>query len=51
MRFCHRMRNADSGSDIAILNQFGVQLDLEARRPSRVADDLRKNAQSFLAVD
>ena len=51
MRFCHRMRNADTGSDIAILNQFGVQLDLDARRPSRVADDLRENAQSFLAVD
>ena len=51
MRFCHRMRNGDTGSDIAILNQFGVQLDLDARRPSRVADDLRENAQSYLAAD
>ena len=51
MRFCHRMRNADTGSTIARLSQFGVQLDLDARKPSRVADDLRANAQSLLLAN
>ena len=48
LRFCHRMRNAKTGAEIASLSQFGVQLDLDARRPSRVADDLRARAQEML---
>ena len=51
MRFCHRMRNAETGADIAGLSQFGVQLDLDARRPSRVADDVREQAKAFLAAN
>ena len=50
MRFYHRMRNAETGADIAGLSQFGVQLGLDARRPSRVADDVRERAQEFLAA-
>ena len=51
IRFYHRMRNAETGADIAGLSQFGVQLDLDARRPSRIADDLRKHAQALLAAN
>ena len=50
IRFYHRMRNAETGADIATLSQFGVQLDLDARRPSRIADDLREKAQALLAT-
>lgn len=49
LRFYHRMRNAESGAHIAGLSQFGVQLDLDARRPSRIADDLRERAATLLA--
>jgi len=49
LRLYHRMRNAETGADIAGLSQFGVQLDLDARRPSRIADDLRERAQALLA--
>ncbi len=51
MRLFHRMRNGETGADIASLSQFGVQLDLDARRPSRVADDVRQRAQAFLAAN
>jgi acyl-CoA thioesterase FadM len=50
MRLYHRMRNAETGADIAGLSQFGVQLDLDARRPSRIADDLRERAQALRAT-
>jgi|TARA_B100000959_G_scaffold137179_2_gene144258 acyl-CoA thioesterase FadM len=50
LRLCHRMRNAQTGADIASLSQFGVQLDLDARRPSRIADDIRARAQIILAA-
>ncbi len=51
VRFYHRMRNAETGADIAGLSQFGVQLDLDARRPSRIADDVRERAEALLASD
>ena len=50
LRLCHRMRNAETGADIAGLSQFGVQLDLDARRPSRIADDVRAQAQALLSA-
>jgi acyl-CoA thioesterase FadM len=42
IRMFHRMRNAETGADIAELSQFAVNLDLEARRPARIADELRE---------
>jgi acyl-CoA thioesterase FadM len=48
LRLYHRMRNAETGADIAGLSQFGVQLDLDARRPSRISDEIRERAQAFL---
>ncbi len=50
VRFYHRMRNAETGAVIAGLSQFGVQLDLDARRPLRIADDLREQAHALLAT-
>ncbi len=47
MRLCHHMRDAETGAEIASLSQFGVQLDLEARRPSRIADDVRARAEAL----
>jgi acyl-CoA thioester hydrolase len=48
LRLYHRMRNAETGADIAGLSQFGVQLDLDARRPARISDEIRGQAQAFL---
>jgi acyl-CoA thioesterase FadM len=49
MRFCHRMRNTETGADIVGLSQFGVHLDLDQRRPSRIPDPIREQAQTLLA--
>jgi acyl-CoA thioesterase FadM len=49
LRMYHRMRNADTGAEIAGLSQFGVQLNLDARRPAPIADDVRGAAQKLLA--
>jgi len=51
LRLYHRMRNAQTGADIGSLSQFGVQLDLDARRPSRIADDVRARAKAMLAAN
>ena len=48
LRLYHRMRNAETGADIAGLSQFGVQLDLDARRPARISNEIRERAQALL---
>ena len=47
LRFYHRMRNAKSGVYIAGLSQFGVHLDLDARRPSRIPEEFRIQAHTL----
>ena len=42
------MFNAETGADIAGLSQFGVQLDLDARRPARISNEIRERAQALL---
>ena len=49
IRFYHRMRDGATGAEIAGLSQFGVQLDLDARRPKRIADDIRARAAALMA--
>ena len=49
MRFYHRMRNAETGADIAGLSQFGVHLHLDQRRPTPIPDALREKARALLA--
>lgn len=46
----HRMYNEATGELSAQLSQFGVLLDMEARRPTRIPDAIREQAQRFLAT-
>jgi acyl-CoA thioester hydrolase len=49
LRLHHRMANARTGQPLATLEQFGVHLDREARRPAPLPDTLRAKAQALLA--
>ena len=42
------MREARSGEEIAWLDRYGVQLDLDARRPAPLAPELRERAERLL---
>src|SRR6516165_11287374 len=48
IRFVHRMRDPADGSEFARLGQFGVQLDLDTRRPAALPEALRAAAQRLL---
>jgi acyl-CoA thioesterase FadM len=48
IRFVHRMCNPADGSEFARLGQFGVQLDLETRRPAVLPEALKAAAQRLL---
>jgi len=49
MRFLHRMANARTGEVVATLEQAGVHLDMEARRPTPLPDAFRARARAMLA--
>jgi acyl-CoA thioesterase FadM len=44
IRFLHRMTDPRSGREVARLGQFGVQLDLDARRPAPLPEHIRAAA-------
>ena len=44
LRMIHRMTDPRTGTEIARLGQYGVNLDLDARRPARWPDDIRQRA-------
>ncbi len=48
MRFFHRMWDPRSRQEYARLGQFGVQLDLDARRPAPLPDAIRTAATRLL---
>jgi acyl-CoA thioesterase FadM len=48
IRFLHRMIDERSGHEFARLGQFGVQLDLDARRPAPLPPAIRTAAQGML---
>ena len=48
IRFVHRLCNPMTGSEFARLGQFGVQLDLDARRPAALPQALRSAAARLL---
>ena len=48
LRMIHRMTDARNGAEIARLGQFGVNLDLDARRPARWPDDIRARAAALV---
>ena len=47
LRFIHRMTHARGGAEIACLSQFGVNLDLDTRRPARWPEDFRARAAAL----
>ncbi len=48
IRFLHRMSHPRTGAEFARLGQFGVQLDLDARRPAPIPAEIRSRAASLL---
>jgi acyl-CoA thioesterase FadM len=48
LRMIHRMCDPRSGAQVAYLGQYGVNLDLEARRPARWPDDIRTRAEKLV---
>jgi len=48
IRFMHRMSDPADGSELARLGQFGVQLDLDTRRPAALPQALHAAAQQLL---
>jgi acyl-CoA thioesterase FadM len=48
LRMIHRMTDPRTGAEIARLSQFGVNLDLDARRPARWPDDIRRRAAALI---
>ncbi|HEU0157088.1 MAG TPA: thioesterase family protein [Stellaceae bacterium] len=48
IRFVHRMTDPRTGNELARLGQFGVQLDLDARRPAPLAAEIRAAAAPLL---
>jgi acyl-CoA thioester hydrolase len=47
LRVFHRMSNARTGELVATLDQFGVHLDMDARRPAPLPPDLRARAEAM----
>lgn len=50
MRLLHVMRNERTGERISTLEQLGVHLDMDARRPSPLPDAIRERANAVLVV-
>jgi acyl-CoA thioesterase FadM len=48
MRLLHRMANVETGREVALLEQAGVHLDMQARRPAPLPPELRDRAKSML---
>jgi acyl-CoA thioesterase FadM len=48
LRYLHLMRDSATGLEIARVDRYGVQLDLDARRPAPLAAELRERAQRLL---
>lgn len=48
LRFVHRLSDPRDGREIARLGQFGVLLDLDARRPMPLPDEVRARARDRL---
>ena len=50
LRMIHRMTNARTGAEIAVVGQFGVNLDLDARRPARWSEEIRARAAALVVA-
>ena len=49
MRILHRMYNVRTGDLVSEFSQYGVHLDLDARRPSRIPEPMRARAAGQLS--
>jgi acyl-CoA thioesterase FadM len=47
LRMIHRMAVPRTGAEVARLGQFGVNLDLDARRPARWPEEIRQRAAAL----
>ena len=48
LRMIHCMTDARTGTEVARLSQYGVNLDLDARRPARWPDEIRGRAEALV---
>jgi acyl-CoA thioesterase FadM len=48
LRMIHRMTDPRTGVQVALLSQYGVNLDLDARRPARWPDNIRRRAEALV---
>jgi acyl-CoA thioesterase FadM len=48
LRMIHRMTDPRTGVEVARLGQYGVNLDLDARRPARWPEDIRHRAAALV---
>jgi acyl-CoA thioesterase FadM len=48
LRMIHRMTDPRTGTEVARLGQYGVNLDLDARRPARWPEDIRARATALV---
>ncbi len=48
LRMIHRMSDLKTGIAVAQLSQFGVNLDLDARRPAAWPDEFRERTAALL---
>lgn len=48
LRMVHRMTDPRSGAEVARLSQYGVNLDLDARRPARWPEEVRAKAETLV---
>lgn len=51
LRMIHRMTDPRTGEEIGRLSQYGVNLDLDARRPARWPDDIRGRAARLVVPE
>ncbi len=48
LRMIHRLTDPRTGAEVARLSQYGVNLDLDARRPARWPDEIREKAAALV---
>lgn len=48
LRMIHRMTDSRTGAEVGLLSQYGVNLDLDARRPARWPDEIRNRAAALV---
>jgi acyl-CoA thioesterase FadM len=51
LRTIHCMTDRQTGTEVARLSQYGVNLDLDARRPARWPDDIRQRATALVVPE